>query len=76
LKGSVSKDKNEILFSQFGINYNKIEEVFRRGTVFIRRKCNLTADEESKEDVSKKRKCDEFEIVEMHADLVENDKFY
>lgn len=36
LKGTVSGDKNEILFSQFGINYNKEPEVFRKGTVVYR----------------------------------------
>lgn len=36
LKGTFSKDKNEILFSQFGINYNDVEEIYKRGTIFIR----------------------------------------
>ena len=36
LKGTVSGDKNEILFSQFGINYNKELEIFRKGTVVYR----------------------------------------
>lgn len=34
LKDTNSGDKNELLFSQFGINYNTIEEVYRRGTIF------------------------------------------
>lgn len=33
-----SKEKNEILFSAFGINYNKEEEQFRKGTFIIREK--------------------------------------
>lgn len=36
LKGTVSGDKNEILFSQFGINYNDESEMFRKGTVIYR----------------------------------------
>lgn len=36
LKGSLAKDKNEILFSSYGINYSKIEEVYKKGTIFIR----------------------------------------
>ena len=33
LKDTNSGEKNEILFSEFGINYNNIEPVYRRGTV-------------------------------------------
>ncbi|KAK2721897.1 hypothetical protein QYM36_002461 [Artemia franciscana] len=35
---TVSGDKNEILFSQFGINYNNEPEMFRKGTVVYRPK--------------------------------------
>lgn len=31
----MSGDKNEILFSQFGINYNNEPELFRKGTVLV-----------------------------------------
>nr|POE62260.1 trna(his) guanylyltransferase [Quercus suber] len=36
LKGSLSKDKNEILFSRFQINYNAEPEIYRKGTVVYR----------------------------------------
>ncbi|KAK9470634.1 tRNAHis guanylyltransferase [Dipodascopsis tothii] len=36
LMGTVSADKNEILFSQFGINYNRLDEIYRKGTVIVR----------------------------------------
>jgi tRNA(His) guanylyltransferase len=36
LKGTFSKEKNEILFTQFGINYNDEPEVYKRGTILIR----------------------------------------
>ncbi|KAL6705912.1 tRNA-His guanylyltransferase [Coniothyrium glycines] len=36
LSGTVSADKNEVLFKQFGINYNKEAECFRKGTVLYR----------------------------------------
>eukprot|EP00826_Nyctotherus_ovalis_P007273 TRINITY_DN11804_c0_g1_i1.p1 TRINITY_DN11804_c0_g1~~TRINITY_DN11804_c0_g1_i1.p1 ORF type:complete len:234 (-),score=56.07 TRINITY_DN11804_c0_g1_i1:45-746(-) len=36
LKGSESKDKNEILFSEFKINYNDLPEVYKKGTIIIR----------------------------------------
>ena len=38
LKGTFSNDKNEILFSQFGINYNNEPEQFRKGTTIFRKK--------------------------------------
>ncbi|OJJ63958.1 hypothetical protein ASPSYDRAFT_83994 [Aspergillus sydowii CBS 593.65] len=36
LKGTVSADKNEILFKRFGINYNNEEEVYKKGSVVYR----------------------------------------
>lgn len=36
LKGTVSSDKNEILWSRFNINYNNEKAIFRRGSVVLR----------------------------------------
>jgi tRNA(His) guanylyltransferase len=36
LKGTVSSDKNEILFSRYGINYNNEADMFRKGSVVFR----------------------------------------
>ncbi|KAK2875621.1 Glucose-responsive transcription factor [Arthroderma sp. PD_2] len=36
LKGTVSSDKNEILFSRYGINYNNELEIFKKGSVLYR----------------------------------------
>ncbi|KAM5440849.1 tRNA-His guanylyltransferase [Microsporum ferrugineum] len=36
LKGTVSSDKNEILFSRYGINYNNELEIFKKGSVLFR----------------------------------------
>lgn len=35
-QGTFSKDKNEILFSQFGINYNSLPAMFRKGSILVR----------------------------------------
>lgn len=35
LKGTVSSEKHEILFSQFNINYDHIPEFFRKGTTLV-----------------------------------------
>ncbi|KAJ7031670.1 Thg1 C terminal domain-containing protein [Mycena alexandri] len=36
LKGTVSKEKNEILFSRFQINYNTLDAQFRQGSTLVR----------------------------------------
>mmetsp|Transcript_21471 Transcript_21471/g.39291 ORF Transcript_21471/g.39291 Transcript_21471/m.39291 type:complete len:184 (-) Transcript_21471:72-623(-) len=36
LKGSTSAQKNEILFSEFGVNYNTLPEVFKKGSVLTK----------------------------------------
>ncbi|KAK8850597.1 hypothetical protein IAR55_004516 [Kwoniella newhampshirensis] len=36
LQGTDSKDKNEILFSQYGINYNNVPAMYRKGSVCVR----------------------------------------
>jgi tRNA(His) guanylyltransferase len=36
LKGTLADFKNELLFTQFGINYNEIPARFRKGSVIIR----------------------------------------
>ena len=36
MQGTVSSDKNEILFKRFGINYNNEPEMFKKGSVVYR----------------------------------------
>lgn len=38
LKDTISSQKNEMLFTKYGVNYNKISEVYRKGTVLYREK--------------------------------------
>uniref|UniRef100_A0A7S0URY5 tRNA(His) guanylyltransferase n=1 Tax=Polytomella parva TaxID=51329 RepID=A0A7S0URY5_9CHLO len=38
LKGTLADFKNELLFTQFGINYSNLPEQFKKGTTIIRRK--------------------------------------
>ncbi|CAF9920167.1 MAG: hypothetical protein GOMPHAMPRED_001997 [Gomphillus americanus] len=37
LRGTVSADKNEILFSRFGVNYNDESEIYKKGNVLYRK---------------------------------------
>lgn len=41
LQGTFSSDKNELLFSRFGINYNNEPEMFKKGTVIFREVHNI-----------------------------------
>jgi len=36
LRGTVAKEKHEILFTRFQVNYNQIDERFRKGSVLVR----------------------------------------
>ena len=51
LKGTFSNDKNEILFSQFGINYNNEPEQYKKGTTLWRKKVELPITAEDLEKV-------------------------
>ncbi|KAG6817230.1 hypothetical protein H0H87_011287 [Tephrocybe sp. NHM501043] len=41
LRGTVSKEKHEILFSRFQVNYNQIDERYRKGSVLVREEVSL-----------------------------------
>ncbi|KAL2039279.1 hypothetical protein N7G274_007947 [Stereocaulon virgatum] len=85
LKGTLAADKNEILFSQFGINYNNEPEMYRKGSVVFRD--YQTADmpaataaiagdgaETSKTQKEKERKRrSKAEIVVQHVDIIKDD---
>lgn len=62
LCGTVSADKNEILFKEFNINYNHEPEIFKRGTLLIKK--NIT-DPNFVKNV----------IVDIHDDMLK-DKFW
>ncbi|KAJ2372739.1 tRNA-histidine guanylyltransferase 1-like, partial [Coemansia sp. RSA 2611] len=34
--GTLSRDKHELLFSEFGVNYNNELEIFKKGSVLVR----------------------------------------
>jgi tRNA(His) guanylyltransferase len=44
LKGTFSKDKNEILFKAYNINYNNEPEIFKKGSLIIRLLDNIEND--------------------------------
>ncbi|KAF3987617.1 hypothetical protein FT663_04379 [Candidozyma haemuli var. vulneris] len=77
LSGTVSSDKNEILFSKCGINYNNEPEMFKKGTVIVREYKEAVPTEElserQKQRISKARKKAQIEV--LHVDIIK-DKFW
>ncbi|EME46476.1 hypothetical protein DOTSEDRAFT_51953 [Dothistroma septosporum NZE10] len=86
LKGTLARDKNEILWSRFGVNYNAELEVFKKGSVIYRdlgvedreRKVNgdgggKAATEGSRSQVEKERKRKlKARIVVEHVDIIQD----
>lgn len=61
LSGTVSADKNEILFKDFNINYNNEPEISKRGTILLRKIVNS-------ENSSKSLTA----IVDVHDDMLKD----
>lgn len=68
LKGTVSAQKNEILFSRFQINYSKIDELERRGSIYRREAREPTGQSDSK----KKPKSPPMTVVLLHEDMLKD----
>ncbi|XP_030554792.1 probable tRNA(His) guanylyltransferase [Drosophila novamexicana] len=61
LRGTLSADKNELLFQQFGINYNNLPAMYRKGTILLRKRLLLQDGEQEKGRQA---------IVPIHEDLI------
>ena len=72
LKGTLSNDKNEILFSQFNINYNNQPEVYKKGSLIIRVK-KLVSERPPKKDENKK---DDEEIENKINEIKKNNEIF
>jgi len=66
LNGTVSSDKNEILFSQFNINYNNLPQMFRKGSVLVWEK-TVSVDNTAEGGSVRKAKR---QIVILHTDII------
>ena len=87
LKGSLAADKNEMLWSRFGINYNNEDEMFRKGSVIFREyevklngagvepgQPNGPVSEPSKTQQERARKAKmKAEIVVRHVDIIKEE---
>ncbi|CAH1980631.1 unnamed protein product [Acanthoscelides obtectus] len=62
LCGTLSSDKNEILFSEFGINYNNELEVYKKGTILLRKRLKRPNSDKHK-----------IVILPLHIDLIKEE---
>lgn len=63
LRGTVSCDKNELLFSEFGINYNNLPAMYRKGTILLTKQIKI--------DENRTRKI----VIPIYDDLIK-EKFW
>lgn len=71
LKGTLSDFKNELLFTQFGINYAHLPEQFRKGSVVVREDREVTGPNTRGEEVTRVRRIP----VVLHVDII-RDRFW
>ncbi|KAI5949590.1 THG1 [Candida jiufengensis] len=81
LMGTVSSDKNEILFKECNINYNNELEIFKKGTILVREYENykqqsneqsLSSRQKQRQDKSRKKA----EIKQYHVDIINDDSWW
>ncbi|CAH2355585.1 tRNA(His) guanylyltransferase [[Candida] railenensis] len=79
LKGTLAADKNEILFKEFGINYNNEPEIFKKGSILVRENPSLLAVPEDGSNLSERQKQREMKklrkskIELYHIDIIKED---
>ncbi|XP_067044106.1 probable tRNA(His) guanylyltransferase isoform X2 [Acropora muricata] len=66
LNGTVSSDKNEILFSEFNINYNNLPQMYRKGSVLIWEKMSDPSDSSQGNNFQKTRR----QVALRHTDII------
>lgn len=74
LCGTFSADKNELLFSEFGINYNAEPAMWRKGTTLVRKRMRVPEELLAAAVGDERPATDEKErmfVVPMHRDLIQ-----
>lgn len=72
LKGTLSGEKNEMLFSEFNINYNNEPDIFKKGSVLIRESFEeeVTKKDRNGEPTSEMVKRPRTRIAVLHEDII------
>eukprot|EP00158_Paraphelidium_tribonemae_P008748 Partr_v1_DN28669_c0_g1_i3_m50117 putative tRNA-histidine guanylyltransferase 1-like (S. cerevisiae) len=73
LSGTLSGDKNEILFQQFGINYNNLPAIYRKGSILTR---DQVTEQEVGSTTGKPVQRTRKRIVLKHVDMITDDAFW
>ncbi|KAK9728187.1 tRNA-histidine guanylyltransferase 1-like [Basidiobolus ranarum] len=66
LRGTVSAQKNEMLFTEYGINYSNLPAMYRRGSVLIRDKIEVKSINTSGKEVTRQKST----ILIIHDDII------
>ncbi|KAJ2897791.1 tRNA-histidine guanylyltransferase 1-like [Coemansia aciculifera] len=71
LKGTFAKDKHELLFSEFGVNYNNEPEIFKKGSVLLRSLVPIDMTDKDGNSIVREKKVVQIE----HCDII-RDRFW
>ncbi|KAG1679116.1 hypothetical protein FOA52_000471 [Chlamydomonas sp. UWO 241] len=73
LKGTDVNFKNDMLFTRFGINYNELPEVFKKGSIVLREKrLAIVKHDDEGRPVERLRT----EVVVVHCDIIRDEPFW
>ena len=77
LKGTLSGDKNEILFTEYDINYNNEPDMFKKGSVLIRESYEEEVSKKDRQgnDTGKMVKRARSKVIVLHEDII-GDSFW
>lgn len=76
LRGTLSSDKNEILFQEFKTNYNNLPALYRKGTVIIRERVEVDGDVSEgvlQHQDKKHQKSAKSRLTTANVDIIQND---
>ncbi|KAL1915009.1 uncharacterized protein VTP21DRAFT_7714 [Calcarisporiella thermophila] len=72
LRGTISSQKNELLFSTFNINYNNIDPMYRKGSVLVRKETDIpVVNSKTGEPAIRRKKV----LTVLHCDII-GDSFW
>ncbi|CAG8478612.1 10917_t:CDS:2 [Paraglomus brasilianum] len=68
LRGTVSSQKNEMLFSQFNINYSKLPEMFRKGSVLFKEQVDVQGISSDGTEIKRRKKITKTYYIDIISD--------
>ncbi|XP_077515649.1 tRNA-histidine guanylyltransferase [Amblyomma americanum] len=73
LRGTVSSDKNEILFQEFQTNYNNLPALYRKGTVVIREPTDAEPQGDGTKAQKNRKQAKVYKITALNVDIIQKD---